>query len=236
MAEVITIIIPVYNEENRIEQLLEALTKLSARVVRTKFLIVDDGSTDSTFNLLKQSEKFETLHLETNLGKGGAVIAGILKADTPFVGIYDGDLEYDPSVLLEIDKQIDGFDSNQVLFASRYLAEKTSIFKALPGQSLTSSWMNLILKGIYKYLLQLDLSDPLTGVKVYPRKIFLSQKFKRKGFDGDHEIACYLSRAGFKILEISVGYKPRTREEGKKIRAIDAVYAIRTIILGKLNC
>ena len=232
----VTMVIPIFNEGHILPDLLRELTKLQVTLEVSEFLIVDDGSNDATSDILKQQSEIPYKILSENMGKGGAVKAGIAHANSPFVGIFDGDLEYHPEVISRIDEYAQIHRNERyAIFASRYLDKERSSLLRNSGQNLSSIVMNEILVFMYKLFFQVEISDPLTGVKLYPRDFVNDLELTRNRFDGDHEIAIALIKSGIKIIEIPVEYTPRTKAEGKKIGFIDALMAFRTLMVGRFR-
>jgi len=227
----VTVIVPIFNEESKLPELLHELKKKLAVDKDLKILIVNDGSTDSSRSILGSQSEVQWLDLETNLGKGRAVIQGIRAVNTSHVLIFDGDLEYDHNIIGKIVSLAKHLKENELIFASRYLNKSVVKLIGLRRQTISSILMNKILVIMYFILLKTKISDTLTGVKLYPVNFFNEHDFTRFGFDGDHEIAVKLLKSGFKIQEIEIAYEARTRAAGKKIRAKDGFLAIKTLIL-----
>lgn len=226
----VTAIVPIFNEESKIQELLSVLNQKLALNINLAVLVVDDGSKDLTRVLLERQNTIPWVSLEKNLGKGKAVLEGIHRANTPYILIFDGDLEYNPDVIDRIMKLVPGLGPKELVFASRYLG--STFFSSLISgkQSVSSLSMNQLLVFMYRLMYGVKLSDTLTGVKLYRKDFFDNQNFSRFGFDGDHEIALRLAKSGYYFTEVLVEYSARTRSEGKKIRAKDGFLAVRTVI------
>ncbi len=226
----VTAVVPVFNEESRIRELLSVLNKKIAINENLTVLVVDDGSQDSTRAILASQNTIPWMSLESNLGKGKAVLEGIRCANTPYILVFDGDLEYHPDVIDQIMKLIPSLRSNELIFASRYLKSSFLGLLVRRKQSISSLVMNQLLVIMYRLMFHIKLTDTLTGVKLYRRDFFSNQNFSRFGFDSDHEIALKLAKSGFYFTEVCVDYSARSRSEGKKIRAKDGFLAVRTVI------
>jgi dolichol-phosphate mannosyltransferase len=219
----LTVVVPVFNEVRIVTKLLDTLCKISPTLKNTVFLIVDDGSYDGTTEILQQQNDIPCVFLSPNGGKGAAIKHALSIVNSPYFGVFDGDLEYDPRVILNLDEMVPKLNPlNDVVFCSRYFGKSLRVL------------MNELLVLMYRFLFGIHLSDPLTGVKVYPKEFLSKQVLTRLGFDGDHEITIKLIKGGYSFIETPVEYEPRSRAEGKKIGALDAIKAIRTIILGRL--
>jgi dolichol-phosphate mannosyltransferase len=232
----LTFLVPIYNEGRLLTSLLTKLNEISPMLENSKILVIDDGSHDNSLQILKSQDSIEFYALPHNLGKGGAIRKGLELINTPFVGVYDGDLEYDPYILLTLDSLVTNLDENKTaVFASRYLDGKLYKNVFSKNQNLSSILMNKVLVLLYLLLFRVRLSDPLTGVKIYPTQFLKELNLNRNGFDGDHEIAIHLVRKEIQIIEVPVEYTPRTKSEGKKIGPLDALMAIRTMVYGRFR-
>lgn len=220
--------IPVYNEEKILPSLFLELGKIRLR--NSRIVILNDGSTDKTKEILDSQSSFDFMHLVKNVGKGAAVKIGVENSTEEFFVIYDGDLEYGTSFLTDIDKLASKLKSDTIVYGSRYL-DKDSY----SNQKKSSIFMNSILVFLYRVLFEIRITDTLTGAKLLPRKDYLALNLNKKGFEADHEVAIKLSKRGLKFFEIPVNYIPRSRSDGKKIRAIDGLKALITVIQEKYN-
>ena len=227
----LSIIVPVFNEEKNIGILIEKLLKLdfSETNFHTEIIVVNDGSNDGSKEVIEKFDKIKLVNQE-NLGKGRAVQNGIKLAKGEYVLVQDGDLEYDPNDILFMCKAIKNFEKISV-YGSRY---KPLYFNIIPrlykNQNFSSYLANILFMFLFMFLYRIFISDPLTGYKLYPRDFFMNNVIYSKGFEADHEITAKLIKQKYKIIEVSVSYKPRTKEEGKKINFIDALKAMVTII------
>ena len=212
----ITVVIPVFNEEPLIPRLIEELRAIMPLLSRTKILIVNDGSTDHTAEILAAQSYIESVSLPTNLGKGGAVRFGINRSTSSHIVIFDGDLEYSVNILKDFDSIVTKIDENTIVFASRYLNSEGKFTWKVNGQQLSSIIANAFFILIYRFRHRIKLTDTLTGAKMYPRDVFLELNLSRVGFEADHEIAMKLGALGKKFVEIPIEFKPRTKAQGKK--------------------
>ena len=227
----LSIIVPVFNEEKNIGILIEKLLKLdfSETNFSKEIIVVNDGSDDRSREIIEKFDKIQVINQE-NLGKGRAVQNGIKLAKGEYVLIQDGDLEYNPDDILLMCKEVKNFEKISV-YGSRY---KPLYFKIIPrfykNQNFSSYLANIFFMFLFMFLYTRFISDPLTGYKLYLRDFFINNVIYSKGFEADHEITAKLIKQKYKIVEIPVSYKPRTKEEGKKINFFDAIKAMVTII------
>ncbi len=227
----LSIIVPVFNEENSIDFLLKKLLKLDLTKVGFKYeiIVINDGSTDKTLEILKNFSQIKILN-QSNMGKGNAVQNGIKHASGEYILIQDGDLEYEP---LDIVKMCLCIKQNVkiTVYGSRYKPFYLGIIpKYYSGQNFSSYFANILFIILFYLLYQKFISDPLTGYKLYKRSFFTNFNIKSKGFEADHEISAKLIKNKYQIIEVPISYYPRTKNEGKKINFFDAIKAIITII------
>ena len=227
----LSIIVPVFNEEKNIGILIEKLLKLnfSETIFDKEIIVVNDGSNDGSREIIEKFDGIKLLNQE-NLGKGKAVQNGIKLAKGEYILIQDGDLEYDPENILQMCNAVKNSEKISV-YGSRYRPLYLYIIpKFYKNQNFSSYLANIFFMFLFIFLYARFISDPLTGYKLYVRDFFMNNVISSKGFEADHEITAKLIKQKYKIVEIPVNYKPRTKEEGKKINFFDAIKAIVTII------
>ncbi len=232
----LSVVIPAFNEEKSIAKLLDTILEvMDYNSLRYQIVVVDDCSTDKTAQVVERfvSEKLILLRLPANMGKGAAVQKAIEVSSGQFIIVQDADLEYFPSdipVLFEAAKKSPG----TTIFGSRFLGAKQlgglrGFLRLWPKQS-TASWLfNFMLTGWIFIVRRVWITDSLTGYKLYPSDLFKSWKPITCGFETDHEITSRILNQEHGILELPIDYAPRSKQEGKKIRARDGVIALRTI-------
>ena len=226
----ISIVVPVFNEEKSLKKLFNKLKKLKFNKNKKEIVAVNDGSTDNSLNILKKFKKIKVLS-QRNQGKGKAVQLGISKATGEHVVIQDSDLEYSPKDIMRMYKTTINSEKISV-YGSRYLPLRFGFIpKYYKGQNLSSYFANIVFIFLFFLLYQRLITDPLTGYKLYEKNFFKNNSIKSKGFEADHEITAKLIKNNYKILEIPINYKPRTKAEGKKINFFDGLKAIYTIII-----
>ena len=223
--QLLSIIIPVYNEQGTIAEVIErvSLTEIS---VDKEIIVVDDGSTDGTIdNLHLVKDKIKEIHVgDRNIGKGFAVRLGLARAAGDFILIQDADLELNPSEYHRLlEPLIDG--RSQVVYGSRFMSSNR-----VP---LVRRVANLILTFFTNKVLGTALTDMGTAYKVFSREVADRLELTCDRFDIDPEITCEIVRNGYEILEVPITYSPRTRLEGKKIRWHDGFRAIAALIRGR---
>ncbi len=238
----LSIIIPVFNEEKTIGEILKRVIAVDLGKVDKEIVIVDDGSTDATASEIKnQSASWRTkvknvkvLIHRKNQGKGAAVLTGIKASAGDYIIIQDADLEYDP---LDIGKllvpilekrarvvygtrlnRLPNFtkDEKEFLFLIHYLGNR---FLSLIASVLYGQWI----------------TDIETCYKLFPKKAVDRIRLNAKGFDFESEITAKLLRQGYRILELSIKTKPRGYQNGKKLNTVrDGSSALWTLIKYRL--
>ncbi|MFN3551272.1 MAG: glycosyltransferase family 2 protein [Endomicrobiia bacterium] len=221
----ISIIIPVYNEEETIKKVVEKLEMIDFGIEK-EIIIVDDGSTDSTPNVLKKlqskDQKLKIVFHNRNEGKGAAVITGIKSSSGDIIAIQDADLEYNPEELKNLIKPILK-NENLIVYGSRFLKENPVRYKKYYLGNKIISWF-------ISFLFRYKVTDSYTCYKIFHRKVLENMKLESKRFEIEAELTCRFLKNGYGILELPISYNPRTLQQGKKIKFKDAIIGIITIL------
>ena len=228
----LSIIIPVYNEEQTIGEVIERVWMVALDGVEREVIIANDGSSDGTRLAIDASRwshdtRVKIYNSPINLGKGAAVRFGIGMATGDILLVQDADLELDPNEYGRLLAPIlEG--RTDVVYGSRFLkpTARVAFRRRVANQFLT------VLTNI---LFGARLTDMETAYKVFRREALDGIRLRCVGFDFEPEITSKLLRAGRRILEVPIGYQPRREDEGKKIRWIDGVDAIYTLIKCRLG-
>ncbi|MDD4856811.1 MAG: glycosyltransferase family 2 protein [Candidatus Krumholzibacteria bacterium] len=211
---VLSVIIPVYNEESTIALVLRKLLALSFPF-SVEIIVVDDGSTDRTKELIdgvNQDNVFKVHSSLINLGKGAAVRFGLEYASGDYVIIQDADLELNPEDIIKLVQPIAG-GGVDVVYGSRFKSRTTRI-ASVPWYTILA---NKILSFYTNLLYGSKLTDMATSYKLARTDLIRSINLRCIGFEFDPEITAKLLRLGHRIVEVPISYEPRTTEEGKKI-------------------
>jgi len=254
----LSIIIPVFNEEETVLTVITAVNKLSLSQWDKEIIIVDDGSTDATASIISgvippaggqmsrpkddqpfepeahgplvQAENVKFFQHKKNLGKGAAVQTGIKRATGEYILIQDADLEYDPKQIPFLLAPIQERKA-EIVFGTR--------LKRLPNFTRDEKTLRFFIHYLGNRMLSLLVSvlfgqwltDIETGYKVFPKKVVKNLNLHSRGFEFEPEITVQLIKLGYKIYEVPIRTSPRGYEKGKKLRTVpDGIKALRMIL------
>lgn len=221
----LTVVIPCYNEVSSIEPVLERVESVG---LADEIIIVDDGSTDGTREILQRLESQNHAHLriiyhERNQGKGAAVITGFKASTGDILLIQDADFEYDPREYPSLLKPIqEGIAT--VVYGSRFLGgprKAMNFWNMVANRSLTLA-TNILYNAI--------LSDMETCYKVFRADVVKNMKLNARGFEFEPEVTAKVLKQGIRVYEVPISYNGREWHEGKKIKWTDAPIALWTLL------
>lgn len=220
----LSIVIPVYNEEKTLPLILEKIDKLPKELNR-EIIIVDDGSTDNSRSIINSYSDRKDIRIffkEKNSGKGDSLKVGFQNSKGDFVIVQDADLEYDPLDYLKLLEEATS-NPNYVIYGSRFLGEARDMSVLhLIGNKLLTFATNL--------LFGIKLTDMETCYKLFPGEFIRKVKLKANKFDFEPEVTAKIIKAGLKIKEVPINYYARTKLEGKKITWRDGFFALYSLI------
>jgi dolichol-phosphate mannosyltransferase len=223
----LSIIIPVFNEQNTILQILEKINMVD--FIQKEIIIVDDCSSDKTINLLKNLSKqeYKIFYHNINLGKGAAIQTGKKFVTGDIVVIQDADLEYDPEdYKLLVEPIVNG--KAKVVYGSRVLGKKRYSLKNF--SSIYRIFFNHLLTIFSNIMNNQNLTDAHTCYKTFSKELFNSIDLKENGFSFCPEITTKIANKKIEIKEVPIEYYGRSYKEGKKINLIDGFKALFAII------
>jgi len=219
----LTLVMPIFNEE---KTLLQSLERVLAQPFVAEVIAVNDASTDGSKQILDSlnDPKVKVMHHDRNQGKGAAIRTGIQAATSPYVGIQDADLEYDPADLQRLLTPLQAGLADAV-YGSRFLT--TDYHRVL---YYWHSLGNRALTLASNMLTNINLTDMETCYKVFKRELIQSIPIEENRFGFEPEITVKLAKRKVRIYEVGISYSGRTYEEGKKINWKDGVSAMRCLI------
>jgi glycosyltransferase involved in cell wall biosynthesis len=221
----LSVVIPVYNEVDTIEQIVEAVR--GSEVDDLEIILVDDGSTDGTRDVLRQKIEpnvARVIYHERNQGKGAALRTGFAAATGDVVIVQDADLEYDPSEYPKLIAPIVAGRAD-VVFGSRFAGGE-------PHRVLYF-WhyvINRFLTMLSNVFTNLNLTDMEVCYKVFRREILQKIRIEENRFGFEPEITAKVAKLGCRIYEVGISYAGRTYGEGKKIGWRDGIRAVWCIL------
>lgn len=225
----ISVILPAYNEEKTITKIIDLVhnVKLIDGVTK-ELIIIDDGSTDLTFEKIMQAKirfkKIKFVKHEQNKGKGAAVKSGIEIATGDIIIIQDADLEYNPqdfnALIMPI---VEG--KAEVVYGSRRLNKSNK-----KHSSISFFIGGLFITWLFNILYSQEISDEPTCYKVFKSEVIKNIGIKEAGFNWEPEVSAKIAKKKIKIFEVPIRYNPRSKKEGKKIKWKDGFDAIWTLL------
>lgn len=219
----LSVIIPVYNEENTVEEVVGKVLELP---LEKEIIIVDDGSSDRTPEILKRlvskNPHIKVLFHRENQGKGSAIRTALEEVGGDVVCVQDADLEYNVNEIMFL---VRGFKNKEVgaIYGSRFLRKNPTAYKIYYlGNKVITFLINIFYNG--------KLTDSYTCYKLIRTEILKELLLESKRFEIEAEITIKLLKHKIKILELPISYAPRKLQEGKKIGFKDAIKAFFVIL------
>jgi glycosyltransferase involved in cell wall biosynthesis len=219
----LSVVIPVFNEKYTIAEIVR---RVRATGLASEIILVDDGSTDGTKEVLRSLEPspdLRVLYHEKNRGKGAAVRTGFQEAGGEVILVQDADLEYNPA---EYPCLLDPIECGQadVVYGSRFLGSKrrVTMFWHMVANQLLTLTTNILYNSI--------LSDMETGYKVFRADLLKSIPLRANRFDFEPEITAKVLKRKARLFEVPISFNPREYEQGKKITTGDAFFAMWALL------
>jgi glycosyltransferase involved in cell wall biosynthesis len=214
---------PVYNEEARLAEALKQALAVDYPC-DVELVVVNDGSEDRTAEILDgwEDPRLRSIHHERNKGKGGAIQTAVDAANGDYMVILDADLEYDPKDIPRLLAPVLEGKSTIVYGNRSFGGHAAFSFWFVMGNKGVTLWNNLLFNSY--------LSDLETCYKLMPLDLYRELGVKSKGFGMEAEVTGKLLRRKMRPYEVPISYHARTREEGKKITAIDGVEAVLILL------
>jgi len=203
----ISVIVPVFNEEETVAQVLESLAQVPLDL---EVIVIDDASTDRTWEILQELRakepfgSYRFLRHSHNQGKGAGLRAGFGMATGDLVTIQDADMEYDPQDIPALVKKWESAGNNQTAVYG---------YRNFAGQKLTTQWGNRFLTLMTNMLFGARIHDMETCYKLLPGALARALPMQGRRFEIEPEITACTLMAGYRILEVPIGYKPRKEKK-----------------------
>ena len=237
----LSIIIPAYNEEKSIVELLNRVKNVNLEKLGLKkeIIVVNDGSKDATSKIISQQKGIIPVHHAKNHGKGAAIRTGIKHAKGDIIIVQDADLEYDPQEYALLLKPIVTGEA-KVVYGSRFISttqksKNISFIKKHHEKAYTLFYVGGRLITIFTNLLyHARITDEATCYKVFTKSVLNNIHLTCKRFEFCPEVTAKVRKKGHHILEVPISYSPRSMEEGKKIKFTDGLQAVWTLIKYRL--
>lgn len=218
-------VIPCYNEANTVQ---DVVLRVLAEEIVDEVIVVDDGSTDGSSDVLRQLEtdghsRLTVVYHERNQGKGAALVTAFARATSDVIIVQDADFEYDPREYASLLKPIQEGVA-LVVYGSRFLGgtRKAMNFWNMVANKGLTLLTNILFNAI--------LSDMETCYKCFRREVVENMKIDAHGFEFEPEFTAKILRQGIRIVEVPISYYGREYEEGKKIKWTDAPIAAWTLL------
>lgn len=219
----LSVVIPVFNEKYTIAEIVR---RVQATRLASEIILVDDGSTDGTREILQSLEpspELTVLYHEKNQGKGAALRSGFQKASGDVILIQDADLEYNPAEYSTLLEPIECGQAD-IVYGSRFLGSKhrVTMFWHMVANQLLTLATNILYNSI--------LSDMETGYKVFRADVLRGVRLRANRFDFEPEITAKMLKRKARLFEVPISFNPREYSQGKKISLGDAFTAIWALL------
>ena len=224
----LSVLVPIYNERHTIERLLTEVAAVDTGL-EMEILAGDDGSSDGTRDILSrlQLPGLKVIFMPDNVGRGGVLKHLWTLASGDIYVHQDADLEYDPRDYLPLLQPILSGQAD-VVYGSRFKG-------SIEGMRFANRMGNLFMSASARALYGAQVSDLMTCYKMYRASLIKGLHIRANGFDFEAEFTARLAQRGARFAEAPVGFRGRTFEEGKKIRAFDAVRVMRELVRCKFS-
>ena len=227
--KILTILVPVYNEEKTIAKVLLSLAKLRKKVETIEIIVVNDGSKDNSLEILRENHNYYDVLINNlqNKGKGNAVKSALEKANGKYIVFQDADLEYDPQDFKKFINLINKFSPDLIIGSRFNYADYTR------SHHFFNKIGNMCITFIFNLFYQTTFTDVYSCYVCFKRELLDHHNLKSNGFEQHAEILCKVVKKGKKFYEVPIKYNGRTHEEGKKIKFYHIFSVIYQIVIGR---
>ena len=226
----LSIIVPLYNEENTILKVLKKLSKLKETYNNIQIIVINDGSKDNSQIILDNNSGFydELIINSTNEGKGNAVKKGLALAKGQYITFQDADLEYDPIEFIKFIKLINNFSPDLIIGSRLNFADYSR------SHNIFNKYGNQFITFIFNILYNTTFTDIYSCYACFKKNLLDNEIVKTNGFEQHAEILCKVVKNGKIFYEVPINYNGRSHEEGKKIKFYHIFSVIYQILVGKI--
>jgi len=228
---ILSIIIPVYNEEKTIIGVLEKIKNNISDLCKHEIIVIDDGSTDESKKLLEKNKHLfdKLLSNDTNKGKGFSVKKGMLNASGSHIIFQDADYEYNPAEFKKFEKLFIDFDADGIIGSRFIYSDYTRVHNIL------NKIANMIITFTFNILYNTTFTDIYSCYFAFKKNLLNVDELKTDGFEQHAEILCKVIKKGNKFYEVPISYNGRNYSEGKKIRAHHFFQVLYQIVIGRFK-
>tara|TARA_B100000795_G_C22741632_1_gene415603 strand:+ start:549 stop:1253 length:705 start_codon:yes stop_codon:yes gene_type:complete len=227
----LSIIVPLYNEENTILKVLKKLSKLKETHNNIQIIVINDGSKDSSQNILDNNSSLydDLVTNPTNQGKGNAVKKGLLLVKGEYITFQDADLEYDPIEFIKFIKLIYSFSPDLIIGSRLNFADYSR------SHNIFNKYGNQFITFMFNILYNTTFTDIYSCYACFKKKLLDNEIIKTDGFEQHAEILCKVVKNGKIFYEVPINYNGRSHEEGKKIKFYHIFAVIYQILVGRIK-
>ena len=227
----LSIIVPLYNEENTILKVLKKLSKLKETHNNIQIIVINDGSKDSSQNILDNNSSLydDLVTNPTNQGKGNAVKKGLSLVKGEYITFQDADLEYDPIEFIKFIKLIDSFSPDLIMGSRLNFADYSR------SHNIFNKYGNQFITFMFYILYNTSFTDIYSCYACFKKKLLDNEIIKTDGFEQHAEILCKVVKNGKIFYEVPINYNGRSHEEGKKIKFYHIFAVIYQILVGRIK-
>ena len=227
MNKKLSILIPVYNEEKTLLNILKRINECKIDNFDFETIIINDGSDDNTFNVIKENSDLydKVINLEKNRGKGFAVKSGLKIATGDYIIFQDADLEYDPKDFIKFTNLINKFSADVIIGSRFNYSDYTR------SHNIANKFGNYILTLFFNLLYNTTFTDIYSCYLAFRKDILDVDKLKTDGFEQHAEILCKIVKKSDRFYEVPINYNGRSAKEGKKIKFYHFFIVIYRILI-----